>query len=64
VANIVDLSGGGDIFAAGALFGLESGLSLVDCASLGCVAAREVIQTVGSHTRVDMVQVAKDAGLL
>lgn len=64
VLNIVDLTGAGDMFAAGALYGLEHGLSLADCAQLGCVAAREVIQHMGPHPQVDIVAVAKKAGLL
>lgn len=64
VFNIVDLTGAGDLFAAGALFGLENGLSLGKCAALGCVAAREVIQHLGPHPQVDIVKIAKDAGLL
>ncbi len=64
VSNIVDLTGAGDVFASGALFGLEQGLSLSDCARLGCVAAREVIQHMGPHPKVDIIKVAKNAGLL
>lgn len=64
VFDIVDLTGAGDIFASGALYGLEKGLSLGDCAQLGCVAAREVIQHMGPHPTVDIVKIAKAAKLL
>ncbi|PCI86330.1 MAG: adenosine kinase [Hyphomicrobiales bacterium] len=64
VFDIVDLTGAGDIFAAGALYGLEHGMSLADSTQLGCVAAREVIQHMGPHPKVDIISVAKKAGLL
>lgn len=64
VFDIVDLTGAGDMFASGALYGLEKGLSLADCAQLGCVAAREVIQHMGPHPKVNIIDVAKTAGLL
>lgn len=64
VFDIVDLTGAGDIFASGALYGLEHGLTLENSAKLGCVAAREVIQHMGPHPKVNLVEVAQQAGLL
>jgi sugar/nucleoside kinase (ribokinase family) len=44
---VVDTTGAGDQFAAGALFGLSQGYDLAGCARLGSLAAGEVISHVG-----------------
>ncbi len=64
VYNIVDLTGAGDIFASGALYGLSIGLNLENCTKLGCLAAREVIQHMGPHPRVDIIKLGQQAGLI
>ena len=63
VSNIVDLTGAGDIFASGALCGLERGLDLSKSAMLGCIAAREVIQHMGPHPTVDLIKLVEQANL-
>jgi sugar/nucleoside kinase (ribokinase family) len=47
VAQIVDTTGAGDLYAAGFLFGLARDRELADCARLGGLAAAEVISHVG-----------------
>ena len=47
VAKVLDTTGAGDQFAAGALAGLAMGLAPADAARLGCLAASEVIQHYG-----------------
>lgn len=45
--QLVDTTGAGDQYAAGALFGLARGLDLAECGRLGSLAASEVISHVG-----------------
>jgi sugar/nucleoside kinase (ribokinase family) len=47
VAEVVDTTGAGDLYAAGFLFGLTSGHSLPTCGQLGALAAAEVISHLG-----------------
>ena len=44
VADVIDTTGAGDLFAAGFLYGYTQGRSLEDCGHLGCLAAGIVIQ--------------------
>lgn len=44
---VIDTTGAGDAFAAGALRGLTSGAELATCARIGAIAAGEVISHVG-----------------
>jgi sugar/nucleoside kinase (ribokinase family) len=45
--DVVDTTGAGDQYAAGALFGLARGLPLAEAGRLGTVAASEVISHIG-----------------
>ena len=47
VAEVVDTTGAGDLYAAGFLYGLTHGTPLADCGRLGSMAAAEVIAHVG-----------------
>ena len=49
VAEVVDTTGAGDLYAAGFLYGLTHGRSLADCGRLGSLAAAEVISHVGAR---------------
>ena len=54
VANVVDTTGAGDLFAAGFLRGLTRGLPLTECARIGSIAAAEVISHVGPRPLVPL----------
>jgi sugar/nucleoside kinase (ribokinase family) len=51
---VVDTTGAGDQFAAGALFGLTKGYDLKLCARLGSRCAGEVISHVGPRPHKDL----------
>jgi sugar/nucleoside kinase (ribokinase family) len=64
VKEVVDTTGAGDLFAAGFLAGLARGLPYEGGASLGALAAAEVISHVGARPLKDLRQIARDHGLL
>ncbi|WP_428688092.1 adenosine kinase, partial [Roseibium sp.] len=49
VDNVIDLTGAGDLFASGFLFGLARGYELMNAAELGCLCAANVIGHVGAR---------------
>jgi sugar/nucleoside kinase (ribokinase family) len=59
---VVDTTGAGDQFAAGALYGLTVGCGLASAARLGSVCAGEVIAHLGPRPETDLKVLAK--GLL
>ena len=61
---IVDLTGAGDLFAAGFLYGHTNGLGLKRSAELGGLAAAEVIQHVGARPQVELKSLAQGKGLI
>jgi sugar/nucleoside kinase (ribokinase family) len=64
VQAVVDTTGAGDLYAAGFLVGLVRGVSLVQCARLGGLAAAEVISHVGARPQQPLDALARRAGLL
>lgn len=64
VAQVVDTTGAGDQYAAGALFGLSRGLDLKTCAQLGSLAASEVIAHFGPRPHVSLAELAKQQNLI
>jgi sugar/nucleoside kinase (ribokinase family) len=64
IAELVDTTGAGDLFAAGFLAGLASGLDRLDCARLGGLAASEVIQHLGARPQTSLRDLARQEGLL
>ena len=46
-ANCIDTTGAGDLFAAGFIYGMSVGRSLVDCARYGTITAGKVIEVIG-----------------
>ena len=62
VSKVVDVTGAGDLFAAGFLHGLTHGKPLPDCAQLGALAAAEVISHIGARPEVNLGAHAKAAG--
>jgi adenosine kinase len=63
VERVVDLTGAGDLYAAGFLFGLSRGETYEECARLGSLAAAEVISHVGARPATSLRQLAGQAGL-
>jgi sugar/nucleoside kinase (ribokinase family) len=64
VADVVDTTGAGDLFAAGFLLGLARGRPLRDCGRLGALAAAHVLGHLGARPTVTLSVLAKRAGLL
>lgn len=60
VAEVIDTTGAGDLFAAGFLRGLTQGKDLTTCARIGAVAAAEVISHVGPRPLVPLVHLLPD----
>lgn len=63
VENVVDTTGAGDLFAAGALFGLVRGASPTECARLGALAAGEIISHAGARPERNLSVLADEVGL-
>ena len=64
VSKVVDVTGAGDLFAAGFLFGMTNGKSLTEAARLGSLAAAEVISHVGARPEIKLGDHARTLGLL
>ncbi len=64
VGQVVDVTGAGDLFAAGFLFGFTRDMALKRCAELGSLAAAEVIEHVGARPDVSLREHAFGNGLL
>jgi sugar/nucleoside kinase (ribokinase family) len=63
IAQLVDTTGAGDLFAAGFLFGLARNLPHKQCGELGALAAAEVIQHIGARPQVSLKELAGQRGL-
>ena len=64
VERVVDVTGAGDLFASGFLFGHTRGLPLRQCAALGSLAAAEIISHTGARPEVNLLQLAQNHGLI
>jgi sugar/nucleoside kinase (ribokinase family) len=64
ISKVVDVTGAGDLYAAGFLFGFTREMPLQRCAELGGLAAAEVISHVGARPEVNLKAHATQAGLL
>jgi sugar/nucleoside kinase (ribokinase family) len=64
VTKVADVTGAGDLFASGFLFGFTAGKSLGQCAELGALAAAEVISHIGARPEVNLGAHARTADLL
>ena len=63
IAELIDTTGAGDLYASGFLAGLARGADHRDCARLGALAAAEVIQHIGARPQVSLAALAKAEGL-
>ena len=64
VKDLVDTTGAGDLFAAGFLRGLTLGGDSDLCARIAVLAAAEAIQHFGARPQSNLLQLAKQNGLL
>jgi sugar/nucleoside kinase (ribokinase family) len=64
VPQVVDVTGAGDLYAAGFLYGLTRGLPLETCGRLGSLAAAEVIGHIGARPESPLRERAKERGLV
>ena len=58
VANLVDTTGAGDLFAAGFLYGLSQGKSLESSAKIGNQMAGKIIQQMGARAEFSSDELA------
>lgn len=63
IAELVDTTGAGDLYAAGFLHGYTTGRGLADCGALGSLAAGLVIQQIGPRPRQSLKEAAEQHGL-
>ena len=64
VPQVVDMTGAGDLYSAGFLFGLTHGASLRECGRLGSLAAAEAISHIGARPEISLQKLALENGLL
>jgi len=60
VAQVVDTTGAGDMYAAGFLYGYTRGKSMAECGRIGSIAAAEVIAHVGARPQMDLKQLLQE----
>ena len=63
VADVVDATGAGDLFAAGFLLGTARGETLETALKTGCLAASEVISHIGARPQIDLAALTREHGL-
>jgi sugar/nucleoside kinase (ribokinase family) len=63
IDQVVDVTGAGDLFAAGFLVGLARGKDHRAAARLGALAAAEVIQHIGARPAISLKALAAENGL-
>lgn len=63
VDSVEDLTGAGDLYASGFLYGLSRDADLVTCARLGGLAAAEVITHVGARPQTSLKEIAEQSGI-
>lgn len=63
VANVIDTTGAGDLYAAGFLFGQSRGLSFEISGRLASIAAAEIISHIGARPLTPLGTLARSKGL-
>ncbi|MFO7479115.1 MAG: adenosine kinase [Methyloceanibacter sp.] len=63
VPRVVDLTGAGDLYSAGFLYGLTQGAALPECGRLGSLAAAEAISHIGARPEISLRKLALENGL-
>jgi sugar/nucleoside kinase (ribokinase family) len=58
------MTGAGDLYSAGFLYGLTHGAPLPVCGRIGSLAAAEVIAHIGARPEVSLRKLAKENGLV
>ena len=58
------MTGAGDLYAAGFLYGVTRSLPLEACGRLGSLAAAEVIGHIGARPELPLDALARKAGLM
>lgn len=61
--KVVDVTGAGDLFAAGVLYGLTHGADLLTAGRMGCIAAGEIIGHMGARPEADLATLMAAEGL-
>lgn len=64
IAEVVDTTGAGDLYAAGFLFGVATAKDLETAGRLGSMAAGEIISHLGARPEVKLADLARERGLL
>jgi sugar/nucleoside kinase (ribokinase family) len=64
VAQVIDVTGAGDLYAAGFLYGLTRSFPLEACGRLGSLAAAEVISHIGARPETPLAALARKEGLI
>lgn len=62
--HVEDVTGAGDLFAAGFLYGLTFGRDYLTCGRMGCVAAGEIIGHIGARPEADLMDLFASEGLV
>ncbi len=63
VAQVVDTTGAGDLYAAGFLYGHTQGLDLATAGRLGSIAAAEIISHTGARPATSLATLARAKGV-